>query len=241
MYAKVIKVGEKCNNKCYFCFEENKKYLLDFDLIKNELAQGRQERCEQVIFTGREPTLVENIIDIVEFAKNLDYKVIQLMSNARMFVYQQFTEDIIKAGLTELVVPIYHYKKEIHEKITGIKDSFWQAIKGIENVTKFSNANSPYFNVAVSCSIVICKENIRDLDKIIKYLKDLGIKQIFIINNKVFKINDYEKYLLKLEPYFRNNDLIINLVGFKNLPIDLEKYSYKSFIKLNKKRILLPK
>jgi len=241
MYSKIIKIGASCNNNCYFCFEDHNEYPIDFDLIKKELEKGRREKCEQIIFTGREPSVVEKIIDLVEYAKQLDYKVIQLMSNARIFSYQKFTEDIIKAGLTELIVPVYHYKEGIHDQITGVKGSWAQTIRGIDNVVKFSAENSPYFNVLVSAGVVICKENLNDLNEIIDFLKQKGIKQIFIINNKILEINNLNEYLLKLKFCLGSNDSLIYLVGFKKMPVDLEKYSYENFIQLNKEKILLPK
>lgn len=241
MNTKIIKIGDNCNNNCYFCFEKNKKHLLDYDLIKNELNKGRQLGCEQVIFTGREPTVLIEFVELIEYAKQLEYKVIQVMSNARMFAYQKFTEEIIKAGLTELIVPIYHYKKEIHDQITGVEGSLAQTINGIENINKYSNQNSPYFNVLVSAGIVMCKENIKDLNKIINFLKQKDIKQIFIINNKIEKINNFNDYLLKLKSYLDNNDLKVYFVGFSKLSRDLDKYSFEKFIQKNKERILLPK
>ena len=152
MKAKILKIGSACNNSCYFCFERGRAYETDTIKIKAAIEEARQD-CEQLTITGQEPAIHPDILEIVRRAKELQYKIIQIVSNGRMFAYKQFAQEMIFAGMNELLVPIYSHRPETHNKITGAEKSLEQTMRGIRNIQEISKTVSPFDSVAITADI----------------------------------------------------------------------------------------
>jgi len=69
-----VKVGFSCNNNCLFCFIPKKTIDRNTREIKNTLLQCKIDGVEKIVITGGEPTIRKDIIQILEYAKNLGFK-----------------------------------------------------------------------------------------------------------------------------------------------------------------------
>jgi len=165
-----LKVGFKCNNRCKFCVQGDKR---DFcpdksdQGIKTILEESRRGFSE-VVFTGGEATLRPNIIELVSFAKGLGYKV-QIQSNGRMFFYKDFCLNMIKAGADIFAISIHGHNAKLHDYLTGVKGSFEQTATGIKNILSLGRK-------AVT-NTVINKKNYCFLPEIANFLINLGVPQ----------------------------------------------------------------
>lgn len=165
-----IKITFQCNNHCKFCVQgDERKFCADksFDEIKLILKKSKKY-CSEVIFTGGEPTIRQDIIELVGYAKKLGY-IIQIQTNGRMFIYEDFCKKMINAGADKFAISIHGHNKELHDCLTSIKGSFQQSIMGISRLL--------WFNKIVVTNTVINKLNYRFLPKIAKFLINLGISQ----------------------------------------------------------------
>lgn len=166
-----IKISFNCNNHCLFCAQGQKRVFLkekkNFSL-KKILDEARKE-CSDVVFTGGEPTLREDIIDLVGFAKKKGYKIIQIQTNGRMFAYEKFCREVISAGANEFSPALHGHVPELHDYLTSSKGSFEQTVKGISNLKKFG--------ARVISNTVITKSNFRHLPEIAALLVFLKVDQ----------------------------------------------------------------
>lgn len=224
MYAKIINLGDKCNNNCYFCFNKNKVFANDFLQLSIAVKEGRKQNYEQVVFTGQEPTLYPRLRDLILLAKKLDYKVIQVVSNGRLFTRKDYAERIIDAGMTELLVPIFSHHRAIHDRITQIPGSFEQAIQGIMNVMNIPKGMRPYKSVNVTVGVVVCIENYRHVLPIAEFLNDLKVKQVFYIKDRYLNGVRYHQIRTKLLDdlrkaaiYLRHYDVLCSTQGFEEV------------------------
>ena len=83
-----IKIGFNCNNLCQFCVQGDKRFKFKnrtIKQIKQALEEAKDTGNNGVVFTGGEPTIHPNIIDVVFFASKLGFNPIQIQSNGRMF------------------------------------------------------------------------------------------------------------------------------------------------------------
>lgn len=193
---------------------------------------SKRNGCVQVIFEIKAANKFDKIVDCVNFAKELDYNVIQMKSDAGFLADKDFDAKlIVVSGLTELVVPIYHYQSKVHDSIIGLAGSLQKTLKGIKNVILFSEQNKPYFNVSVSVVLPVNQLNYYNLNSIIKFLIGFGIKQIFIVNNKSAQLKNINEYLTKINLQLFKNKILLFFVGFTDLPEDFEIYSYELFWK----------
>ncbi|MEW6200848.1 MAG: radical SAM protein [bacterium] len=183
MKAKILKLGTSCNNRCYFCSEDGTDYEMDFEKLSAVIKTARTG-CEQIILTGKEPTIYPRIIELLHTAKESGYKVITIVTNGRMFAYQMFTREAVLAGLTDVLVALHAHTPEIHDRITSVAQSFRQTLQGINCLQKVSATMSPFNLVSISAGTVIVEENYAYLPQIVDLVASVGIQNIFFIRCK---------------------------------------------------------
>ncbi len=165
-----IKVGFSCNNHCVHCVQGNKRDMLpdkDTEDIKAMLWESRHEALD-VVFTGGEPTIRKDIVELVRYARDIGYQEIQIQSNGRMFAYKNFCREMVAAGANVFVFALLAHKESIHNYITGA-DSFKQAVKGITNLKALGQ------RVKINC--VVTKANYRHLPETARLFVKLGVVQ----------------------------------------------------------------
>lgn len=196
-----ISIYNKCNNKCIMCtnpdkfWKENKEFSLSCLLNRIDgFYYGRNEFLENFrdIFyiTGGEPTLSPYLFTIIEKINTLfKDKKINCLSNGRMFCYASYVKEFFKSGSNlELTIPIHGHSADLHDRITGVPGSFFQTVKGIENIFRFKKSTN-----LVEIRVVIHKVNYKFLNKIIKFIKSEFPK----INRLVFIFFEIEGQALK--------------------------------------------
>lgn len=166
-----IKITFLCNNSCLFCVQGNKRLLYgerNSKEIKSNLKEAKKE-CDEVVFTGGEPTVKKDFLDLLIFAKELGYKNIQIQSNGRMFCYEKFCDQLIQAGANEFSPALHGHTATLHDYLTNSPGSFEQTVKGIKNLKgrgAFVLTNS-----------VITKPNFRNLPDLAQLLCHLKVDQ----------------------------------------------------------------
>ncbi len=164
-----IKTGFLCNNNCFFCVQGHKKKFGDKSTaeLKNILDEAVKD-CEIAVFTGGEPTIRKDILELVKYAKEIGFKTIQIQSNGRMFAYSDFCQKMIAAGANEFALALHGHTAELHNYLTQT-ESFRQIVSGIQNLKKL--------NQVVITNTVITKSNYRYLPGITRLLLSLDVDQ----------------------------------------------------------------
>ena len=192
-----IKVGFRCNNKCLFCIQDDKrnkypdrvsKEILDF------LKKGRNEGRKKVVFTGGEPTFRPKLLsEWVRCAKKNGYSIIQVQTNGRIFSYVDYCKEIISAGANEFGLALHGSSAAIHDRLTQVPGSFDQTTRGIKNLR--------FFKQRVIINSVVNKINYKDLPSLAKLLVSLRVDQFqlaFMHINRT--IADNEEMVKKMVP-----------------------------------------
>lgn len=166
-----IKIGYQCNNHCLFCVQGDKRKwraFRDKRDIEKDLVEARRT-CDSIVLTGGEPTLHPKFLNLVNFAKKLNFKTIQIQTNARMFAYQKFCQETVEAGANEFSPALHGHIAELHDKLTTVPGSFKQTIQGIKNLKGL--------NQRIITNTVINKFNYKYLPEIAKLLVFLDVDQ----------------------------------------------------------------
>lgn len=166
-----IKLGFICNNHCLHCAQGNKRNIFgnkSFKQLKNELKEGSYD-CKQVVFTGGEPTIHKDFLDLISYARKLGFTNIQIQTNGRMFVYERFCKEVIDAGANDFCLAVIGHNSRVHDYLSSTKGSFKQTTYGIRNLK--------YLGVHVSTNTVISKLNYRHLPAVSNLLVELGVDQ----------------------------------------------------------------
>ncbi len=167
-----LKIGFSCNNRCCFCVQGNKRDLYEppalFEL-EQRMRQGIDRGAKAMVVTGGEPTLREDIVELIALARSLGYDEIQIQTNGRRFYYPAFCRALIDAGATEFSPALHGSTASIHDELTRASGSFDQTVRGIENLV--------YLGQRVVMNSVITRRNQSDLPRLAALLVGLGVEQ----------------------------------------------------------------
>ncbi|MBS1266538.1 MAG: 7-carboxy-7-deazaguanine synthase [Candidatus Woesearchaeota archaeon] len=167
--AVVIAFNHGCNCNCLMCPNTpayRKQTDMDIDEIKEDLLKKINPDTKHITITGGEPTLRNDLLDILEMINNKWPNItMRLLSNGRFFYYNSYLNSFLDKGIKNLEfgIPICGSNPKIHDKITQAEGSFKQTIGGVKNLL---NAKQ-----LVELRIVINKLNIDDLYNMSKLIK----------------------------------------------------------------------
>lgn len=177
-YRKVrrldLKVGFSCINDCRFCVVVDKRKFPDktTEQIKKELEDAYGDGLREIVFTGGEFTIRDDVFEIVKFAKNLGFLNIQAQTNGRRFSSLEFCKKILLAGMTTFCPSLHGHNAQIHDYLTRCQGSFRQTVLGIYNIKKLTQGR-----VKIRTNTVINKYNFKFLPQIAELLIKLGVNQ----------------------------------------------------------------
>lgn len=176
--ALVLLTGFSCNNNCIICSVRERQFSYQ-DRTRQELISdlktGRRKGFGYVEFTGGEPTIRKDFLELIKAAKKMGYGTIAISTNGRLLSYPEFCDKAVEAGLNKITFSLHGPDARIHEAITRTPGSFEQIIEGIRN-TKRSKG------VHVNVSSTICQLNYKKLKPLGKKILSLGVKNWFLVD-----------------------------------------------------------
>lgn len=125
-----LSVTQHCNLKCSYCGTVNNS---EKDLTLSEIRSIVREISDlgtvaEISLTGGEPTLRNDLPDILEYAHNLGVPIV--ISSNGFLLDKASAINMKKAGLKMCSVSI-DGSQELHDRIRGIHGSYQNAIEGI--------------------------------------------------------------------------------------------------------------
>ena len=200
----VIIVGYRCNNRCRFCNDANKRELPNKTTkqIKKEMIGARNKETTYLELIGGETTIRPDVLELISFAKNLGFQTIAMSTNGRMYSYLKFTKKIIKAGLTDIVFSIHGHNSKIHDYLTQSPGSFKELLKGLNNFKKLGFER-------IGSNTTIVKQNYKHLPQIGQFIYQQGIRNsefIFVDPNYGGAYDNFDKLVPRISqiaPYVK--------------------------------------
>jgi MoaA/NifB/PqqE/SkfB family radical SAM enzyme len=182
-----------CNQKCSFCYAAGQKLAsvkeLPTEDWKQIITKCREAGIVQLTFTGGEPTLRSDLVELVDHSR---WFVTRLNTNG-VLLTKELSEKLMKASLDSVQVTVYSFDPEIHNHLVGAKN-FEKTIQGLEN------ALAAGLNVSVNTPL--CQEN-KNYVQTVAFLKNKGVTYFScsgIINtgsavdNPIKQLNEEELY-----------------------------------------------
>lgn len=169
MVSAMTKNGNwHCNQKCTNCYAAGQQQAEVTELSTAEwkkiIDKCRESYIPQLTFTGGEPTLREDLVDLVKYSQ---WFVTRLNTNG-ILLTEELCEKLYKASLDSVQITLYSCEKEIHEALTGAH-SFDKTVQGIKNAIKAG--------LNVSVNTPLCNTN-RNYVKTLEFLNELGVKYV---------------------------------------------------------------
>ena len=165
-----LKTGYDCNCNCVFCVIGDKLFTGDRSTAQclDELERSRRT-CEDVVFTGAEVTIRPDYFTLLQAAKRLGYRTIQVQTNGRMLSYRQFAAKSVAAGANEFSPSIHGATARIHDALVRSRGSFEQVTAAIENLVALGQR--------VVTNTVITRRNAAELPDLARMLVRMKVSQ----------------------------------------------------------------
>jgi radical SAM protein with 4Fe4S-binding SPASM domain len=184
----------RCQNNCVHCYAggPHETAELSTEQWKEAIDRLKQIGVFILTFTGGEPTLREDLPELLLYAQNSGM-VTGLVTNGRRLKDKAYVEALEKAGLDFVQVTLESHKAKVHDLITASKGSWKETVAGIKNAVNTQ--------IYVTTNTTLSKHNAEDFLETIDYLKKLGIAA-FGCNSLIYsgKANEIgEKFALPLE------------------------------------------
>lgn len=167
----LIMTGFSCNNNCVMCSVRPKGVHFTprsrIDILK-DLKEGQRLKFERAEFTGGEPTIREDLLELVSEATKLGYREIALSTNGRALSSLQYLKSLKKNGLNRVTITLYSGESKVHDSITRVPGSFEQTVQGIKN--------SLSLGIVTTINTAVFNRTINGLKKTGEFLVSLGAK-----------------------------------------------------------------
>ena len=166
MVSAMTKNGKwHCNQKCVHCYAAGQTLSDEEELSTEEwkkiLDKCREAGIPQVTFTGGEPTMREDLMELIKYAR---WFISRLNTNG-IKLTEDYCRKLHEAELDSVQVTFYSSDPEVHNKLVGA-DQFENTAAGIENALKEG--------LSVSINTPLCTLN-RDYVKTLEYLHGKGV------------------------------------------------------------------
>ena len=167
-----IAVTYHCNLACKFCYascgciKDESAHELSTEEVKEVLVIIKNEaEVPSVSFTGGEPTLRDDLIEFISFAKSLKMWT-NLITNATL-ITKEMADSFKRAGLDSAQVSLEGGCPTLHDNIVQRAGAFALTIEGLMNLSRAG--------IRVHTNTTISRSNKGHLLNILDTVKDLGI------------------------------------------------------------------
>ena len=157
-----------CNQKCLHCYAAGQPLSDTPELTtaqwKEILAKLRAANVPQVTFTGGEPTLRADLVELVEVAQ---WFVTRLNTNGRLLT-PELCRRLYDASLDSVQVTLYSHDPAVHNALVGA-EGFDDTVTGIKNAVAAG--------LSVSVNTPLCSLN-EDYAATVRFVNGLGVRYV---------------------------------------------------------------
>lgn len=169
MISSMKKDGKwNCNQQCMHCYASGQKLSETKELSTKEwkkIIDICQENCiPQLTFTGGEPTIREDLVELVDYSK---WFVTRLNTNG-VLLSKELCKKLFDASLDSVQVTLYSNDAKTHNELVGA-NNFEKTVEGIKNAIEA--------DLNVSINTPLCSINKNYLDTL-KFAKELGLTYV---------------------------------------------------------------
>lgn len=167
MVSAMTKEGQwHCNQKCVHCYAAGQQQSGEAELTTEQwkavIDKCREAGIPQVTFTGGEPTMRDDLVELVDYAK---WFVTRLNTNG-IRATKELCAKLREASLDSMQITFYSAEPEIHNKLVGA-ERYSDTVAGIENALEAG--------ISLSINTPLCTLN-RDYTATLEFLHAKGVR-----------------------------------------------------------------
>ncbi len=186
-----LNLGYSCNLKCQFCYYRESMASTDhgvrMDLTTEEAKRWlrffRKKGLEEVDLTGGEPTIRDDLCELVKYARKIGYRTVCVITNGIRMADGDYTRRLVKSGLNDILFSLHGPDARFHDEQVRTPGSFEKLILAMKNTDGLP--------IRRRSNTVVNGANYTRLDEIAGLLLELNIERInFILFNPVVEAQE---------------------------------------------------
>lgn len=154
-YRMDLAITYRCNNACSHCYNARPRNFQEMGTKDWMQILDRiwDLKIPHVVFTGGEPTLRDDLPELVAYAENKGL-ITGINTNGRRLADQLYFQSLLDAGLDHVQITFESHDPDIHDQMVSSKGAWKQTVAGLRNVVSSSiymmtnttllKYNSPY-------------------------------------------------------------------------------------------------
>jgi len=184
----------RCQNNCVHCYAggPHETEELTTEQWKTVIDRLHQIGVFILTFTGGEPTLRDDLPELLQYAENRGM-VAGLITNGRRLKDKKYVKTLEQTGLDFVQVTLESHEAEIHDLMTGTKGSWRETVAGIKNIIPTK--------IYATTNTTLSQYNESDFLQTIDFIKELGVAGFgcnsLIHSGKATEISD--KFVVPVE------------------------------------------
>ena len=158
---------DQCNSYCLMCSQPPKR-VNDFDRIGEHfrLIDLIDLQTKELGITGGEPTLFkDDFLRLIAYCKEkLPKTALHVLSNGRLFYYQEFARRLGEIGHQDLMlgIPLYSDVDSEHDYIVQAKGAYEETVLGLHHLARYA--------VPIEIRVVIHNQTYRRLPQLAEFI-----------------------------------------------------------------------
>ena len=170
-YRMDLALTYRCNNACAHCYNARPRNYteLDTQTWKKIIDRVWELRVPHVVFTGGEPTLRDDLVELVAYAQEKGL-VTGLNTNGRKLADPSLLQELIEAGLDHVQITIESCDSSVHNTMVRASGAWEETLTGLRNVV----ASKIY----MMTNTTLLQNNAFELERILEFLAAEGVPTV---------------------------------------------------------------
>ncbi len=170
-YRMDLAITYRCNNACAHCYNARPRNYPElsteqwFTILDDLWKIG----IPHIVFTGGEPTLREDLPELVKHAES-NGQITGINTNGRRLKDQSYLDRLINAGLDHVQITFESHIPEIHDQMVCHSGAWQETLAGLKNVL----ASRLY----LMTNTTMLSTNVSTIPGTLHFLGDLGLKTV---------------------------------------------------------------
>lgn len=161
----------QCNCRCFFCYEGNHhvntRELLSTNELFDTLSRVKDMGCLFLAFSGGDPFLRADLIDLIEFSKKKGF-IIAIVTNLQM-PDDEMLRSFIASKVYRTTISFHALDPDLYCDIFHVNHSLYS--RALHNINRLIDEG-----LSAGISAVISNKNYHQMDLIKKYFMAKGLK-----------------------------------------------------------------
>lgn len=173
-----VRLTAACNSKCVFCLDSEAQdgRFMSFDDICVEVKRGREDKvASRLVVSGGEASIHPRFHDVIRYAKSLNYRWVQTVTNGQKLADKEFFYKAVDAGLDEITFSLHGHTPELHDRLTRTKNGFENLMRAMMRAVRDGR-------VIVNVDVCINKQNVEHLEAIVALCARVGVREFDLLH-----------------------------------------------------------